>query len=246
MGLANMLSKENRAWWRTNRCWIQCLIWLFFLNGSMIANLANGQHPEDAVGNFLYVAGAVLPIGTILLGQESILKERQSGTAAWVLSKPIHRSAFLLAKLITYGLGFLVTAVVFPGVIGYFYITVVGKLAVPVAGFAGAMGLVYLNLLFYLTLTLMLATLFRGRGPVLGISLFVAWFFLLGEPAIWLGNFTPWWLLIPRGGFGDIPSLGRRLALGEPLPTLAPIIATGLWCVLFIVVILFRIRREEF
>ncbi len=40
----------------------------------------------------------------------------------------------------------------------------------PVAGFAGAMGLAYLYLLFYLTLAMMLATLFSGRGPVFGIA----------------------------------------------------------------------------
>jgi hypothetical protein len=34
---------------------------------------------------------------------------------------------------------------------------------------AGVMGLDYLNLLFFLTLALMLATFFNGRGPVLGI-----------------------------------------------------------------------------
>ncbi len=39
MGLANMLGKENTAWWRTRRWWTQCLIALFFLNLTMALNL---------------------------------------------------------------------------------------------------------------------------------------------------------------------------------------------------------------
>jgi ABC-type transport system involved in multi-copper enzyme maturation permease subunit len=120
MGLANMLAKENRGWWRTRRWWIQCLLWLVFLNG-LIANSKGGvKGIMDVVVGFLVVAGTVLPIGVIILGQDSILGERHSGTAAWVLSKPLRRHAFLLAKLIAYGLGFLVTGVVLPGFIAYF------------------------------------------------------------------------------------------------------------------------------
>jgi ABC-type transport system involved in multi-copper enzyme maturation permease subunit len=245
MGLANMLAKENRAWWRTRRWWTQCLLWLFFLNGSMAANLANGQYPENAILNFLYVAGAVVPIAAIILGQDSILGERHSGTTAWVLSKPLRRPAFILAKLIAYGFGFLATGVVFPGVIAYFYITVFGKLALSVAGFAGAMGLVYLNLLFYLTLALMLATLFHGRGPVLGITLFLVWSWML-PPSVWLADVMPWRLLIALGDHGVLPPLGGYLVRGLPLPTVIPIIATVLWCALFVAVAIWRIRREEF
>ena len=38
MGFANMLAKENAAWWRTRRWWIQSLIAIFFTLGSTVAN----------------------------------------------------------------------------------------------------------------------------------------------------------------------------------------------------------------
>jgi len=244
MGLANMLGKENFAWWRTRRWWVQCLLWLFFLNGLMAANLANDQAPENAILNYLSVAGAALPIAAIIMGMDSVLGERHSGTAAWVLSKPLRRPAFILAKLIAYALGFLPTAIVFPGVVAYIHLAAVG-LQLPIAGFTGTMGLVYLNLLFYLTLSLMLATLFHGRGPVLGITLILVWFWMI-PPSAWLADFMPWRLLIALGDNGALPSLSYYLLFSLPLPTLAPIIATVLWCVLFISVAIWRIRREEF
>ena len=117
---------------------------------------------------FLMMAALCVPFAAVSLAQDSILGEKHSGTAAWVLSKPLRRPAYILAKLIAHGLGLLVAWVVLPGVVAYL------QLAEPSGGFftplriAGVMGLDYLNLLFYLTLALMLATLFNGRGPGAG------------------------------------------------------------------------------
>jgi hypothetical protein len=91
----------------------------------------------------------------------------------------------------------------------------------------------------------MLATLFHGRGPVLGITLFLVWSWML-PPSVWLADVMPWRLLIALGDHGVLPPLGGYLVQGVPLPTVAPIIATVLWCVLFVVVAIWRIRREEF
>ena len=124
--------------------------------------------------------------------------------------------------------------------------TVLFKVHLPVPGFVGAMGLVYLNLLFYLTLALMLATLFHGRGPVLGIALFLVWGFMITPLGVWLADVMPWRLLIDLGKNGALPALGGYLLQGVPLPTVAPIIATVLWCVLFTGVAIWRFRREEF
>lgn len=244
MGFTNMLAKENTAWWRTRRWWVQCLIWLFFLNGLMAANLADDQYPKDAILNYLYVAGVVLPIGVIIMGMDSILGEIHSGTAAWVLSKPIKRPVYILAKLIAYGLGFLLTAVIIPGAIAYLHLSIVG-LKLPVAGFIEAMGLVYLNLLFYMTLAIMLATLFRGRGPVLGITLIVVWFWMVPLSS-WLADVMPWRLLLTLGENGALPPMCYYLLSDLPLPTVVPIIVTLLWCVLFVAVAIWRINREEF
>jgi len=246
MGLANMLAKENVAWWRTRRWWIQCLIALFFLNFLMAMNLIVVGSISNAIDTFLLLAGTVAPVAALIMGQDAIQGERLSGTAAWVLSKPLRRPAFILAKLIAYGLGLLATWVVLPGAVAYLELAVLGKVHLPVPGFAGALGLVYLNLLFYLTLVLMLATLFQGRGPVLGIPLIVVWIYLITPLSVLLADVMPWRLLFDLGKNGALPALGGYLLKGVPLPTVTPIIATALWCVLFTGVALWRFRREEF
>ncbi len=265
MGLANMSAKEHRAWWRTRRWWLQCLIWLILLNGLTALVLKSiSSEPEVAVESrsgmpapmvetpavtalivFLAMSGIAVPIAAISTGQDTFLGERHSGTAAWVLSKPVSRTAFILGKLIANGLGFLATGIVIPGVIGYLEITILGRAQLPWLAFAGAMGLVYLNLLFYLTLAMVLGTLFNGRGPVLGITLAL----LIGYQLIlmfapWLAEVMPWTFLGSAGQGGS--PLAVLLAQGQPLPTVAPIVAAVLWCMLFVVVAIWRFGREEF
>jgi hypothetical protein len=241
MGLANMLAKENHGWWRTRRWWIQVLLWLIILNLGSATDLHMGM-PD----NFLFVAGLVLPIAAIVLSQDAILGERHSGTAAWVFSKPLRKPAFLLAKIIAYGLGFLVTGVLLPGGIACLQIIIGDSSVSLLPRFAASLGLVYLNLLFYLTLALMLATLFQGRGPVMGIPLFISFLWMIPDSTR-LAEFMPWVLVTPVGaGNGALPPLTGYLLSGQPLPTVAPIIATALWCVWFTAVAFWRIRREEF
>src|SRR5512136_2160535 len=241
MGLASMLGKELAAWWRTRRGWIQCLVALLLLNGELAINLRGGRGTPNAVENatlaLMITAALCVPFAAISLAQDSILGEKHSGTAAWVLSKPLRRPAYVLAKLIAHGLGLFVAWVALPGVVGYL------QLLKPAAGhftplrIAGVMALDYLNLLFYLTLALMLATFFNGRGPVLAISLGLAWagpMPFISAPiqkyASWLYDVMPWKMLMD---FDTYQPLVKYLANGLPLPTVAPIIATALWCVLF-------------
>jgi ABC-2 type transport system permease protein len=239
MGLANMLAKENVAWWRTPRWWTQCLIALFFLNFMTAMNLIVVRSISNAVNNFLFIAGVIAPVAAIIMGQDAIQGERLSGTAAWVLSKPLRRPAFILAKLIAYGLGLLATWVVLPGAVVYLEFEVLSNVYLSIPGLTAALGLVTLNIIFYLTLVLMLATLFQGRGPVLGIAIFLVWGWMIKPLGVLLVDVMPWRLLIE-------PALGGYLLQGVPLPTVAPIIATAVWCVLFTGVAIWRIRREEF
>lgn len=249
MGLANMLAKENAAWWRTRRWWLLCLLALVLLNGNIALNVRGSIRIMEAALAFLQSAAFIGPIVAVSLGQDAILGERHSGTAAWVLSKPLRRPAFVLAKLGAHAPGLLATCCMLPGVVAYYQLTTNGLTDLPLAGFAAAMGLVYLSVLFYLTLAVMLATLFDGRGPVLGITLgvlFSAFPFATG-PILKLvpgaKAVMPWLLL---SGVGSDASLPECLALGKPLPTTTPIIATALWCVLFAVVAIWRFHREEF
>ncbi len=268
MGFANLFHEANGSFWRTRTWLVQVVLWLIMLNGMFaiflwktppevgaetVASIESLSSLEaiqqdltaSAFAVFLVYCGMGLPIAAIIFGQDAIIGERQSGTAAWVLSKPVSRPAFILSRLLARTIGILVTGVVIQGVIAYIQVSFKIGAPWPIAAFWGAMSLVFLNFIFYLTLTFMLGTIFKSRGPVLGIGLAMA---IVG-PAIlakmlpFCNVFTPWSFLLPVSE--DMP-LGLALAFGQPLASVTPIVGTVLACLVFTVVAILRFRREEF
>jgi ABC-2 type transport system permease protein len=246
-GFGNMLRKELGQWWGTRAWWIQTLIWVLILNGiTTIIMLTESGAPaemtmlQEVVQTFLPMGVGAIGIGVVVTVQGAIVGEKQLGTAAWVMSKPASRAAFILAKAVAYAIGFGVTAILIPAVI--FYIEVGQLVDAPLAlqPFLIGLAVVALSLLFYLTLTLMLGTLFSSRGPIagIGIAIIMTGLLLKGLIPTAVLMFTPWFL----------PDISSGLALEMPLPPIwpIPILATSIWIVVMTAVALWRFGREEF
>src|SRR5438132_398910 len=177
-GFANMLRKELRDWWRTRFWVVQSLIWLAVLNGlvalaafSRSATLG-GPGPATGLQAFFVISPLFGPIGVAVLAQGAIVGEKQSGTAAWVLSKPVSRSAFILAKLLALGVGISAIVVALQGLVAFaLSAAATGSSPAAPVPYAFALGLLALHLAFYITLALMVGTLFGSRGAVIGIAL---------------------------------------------------------------------------
>jgi ABC-2 type transport system permease protein len=130
------------------------------------------------------------------------------------------------------------------GLIAFIQIRAAGG-TVTLGGFAAGLGLLFLNLLYYYSLTLMLGALFHSRGPVIGIPLAVVFGYqLVLGLAPWLGQIMPW-ALTNMAGVNAVP-LTVAAALGMPLETPWPIVGTLVGCVVFVAVALWRFEREEF
>src|SRR5262245_3367522 len=178
-GFANLLRNENRMWWGTRKWLIHLLLWLVVLNGlTLLIGLTEGQETnnpvplyETLIQVFFGVGVFATTIGMITTAQGAIVREKQLGTAAWILSKPVSRSAFVLAKLVAYALGFLSLAIVLPSAVFYGQSVFLAGRAPDLASFLGGMGLMALHTLFYLALTLLLGTFYNTRGPIGGIAM---------------------------------------------------------------------------
>ena len=266
MGFTNLFHGASAEWWHTKKWLIHIVVWLLFLNGMLASFLwkdsagasetaasfeslnsmaAVQQDPIlSAFVVFLVFSGMALPVAAIIAGQDAIIGERQSGTAAWVLSKPVSRPAFVLSRMVSSVIGIFVTGVVVQGMVAYIQLSLRIGSPWPITGFLGMVGLLSLNLLFYLALTYMLGSLFTSRGPVLGISLAMA---LIGPVVLnWMPifkDFTPWAFFIP---LTDEVPVGLAIALGQPPASVSSIICTALACLVFILVTLLRFQREEF
>ena len=244
-GFSNLLTKENGRWWKTRRWLYQIVIWLVIVNGLMALIVAStpNMKPDDVLAGFLKLWGLVLPIGVVILGQDAIIQEKQSGTAAWILSKPASHHAFILSKTAANALGILVTMIMVQGTVGYLQIWFSTGKAYPVPLFIGALGMVFLSLLFFLTLTIMLGTLFNSRGAVISIPFVLLFGVQVLRFSSGLAEIMPWNLTTSLSA--GKPALGLMLIQGLPLPSLTPLFATVLWCLLFTCISLWRFNQEE-
>jgi ABC-2 type transport system permease protein len=108
-------------------------------------------------------------IAAILLAMGSVAGEKESGTAAFVLTKPATRLAFLLAKFGGLGLTLLV-AVAAAGAGAYLY-TAVLFAAPPALGFSAACLVLLLGPLELAAVTFLGSTLVRSAIPAAGLGL---------------------------------------------------------------------------
>jgi len=186
------------------------------------------------------VGAFAIGIGVVLTIQGAVVGEKELGTAAWVMSKPVSRSSFVLAKLIAYSVGFLATALLIPSLIFMVQAQFLLPVSLDYGQFALAVGIVALSVLFYIVLAIGLGCMFKGRGPVagLGIGLVLVGQFFKGMLPMPLVMATPWLL-------GDVAT-SYALASPPDFNRMVPISVTATAAVALVCLAIWRFHREEF
>jgi ABC-2 type transport system permease protein len=136
----------------------------------VVPSLAPLDNFGMAIGTQVFILAAILAVAGLMA------KERESGTLAWVASKPVSRTSIWLAKWSSASVMLAVTAVVVP--IAATVATIVVLYGAPdpfavAAITAGAVALV----VFYAALGLAIATVLPGVVPVVAVSfaVFALW-----------------------------------------------------------------------
>lgn len=250
-GYRTLLAKELREAWRTSRLPVTLLV--FFLLGAL-SPLAAHYTPEllkGAVGNGIQITSAaptlkdaitqyIKNVGgngfliAIVLAMGSVAREKERGTAAFLLTKPVSRLAFLAAKFtalfITLWLGMLVATVTAYAYTVYFF----G--ATSVWAFTQMALLTGLSTTAFLALTFLASALTRSTVAAAALG-FAAWIILA------LLGISPKLLPNTPGGLND-PA--QALALGTTPQHLAqPIIATIALIVVALALTQFAFSRQE-
>jgi len=252
-GLGNLVQGEFSSWFRSSRWWKHILIWFSSINVMMII-MAYAESESAAAGAegppilFMYgiFGGMFVAFGVMIIMQRVIVGEKRRGTAAWVLSKPVTRTAFVVSRLIVNCSAILLTSVLVPGVIVYVTIgalTAVGWLS-PL-GFLAGVAMIGLHTLFWLTLTLMMGTFLESSGGVIGIPIalfFALWFVPSMIPQILY--VSP--LMLAFSPTELMNSLAISFMTGTPVFSWLPLISTVVFCIAFVAVAIGRFNRQEF
>ncbi|MHA2290395.1 MAG: ABC transporter permease, partial [Promethearchaeota archaeon] len=169
----NLLSIEFGGWWKSKSWLIMTIIWVGIIDGVLIMLLIN--ETEFDIGSTLsfygLFGGLFPPIAIVLTMQDSIVGEKKSGTAEWVLSKPVSRKSFILAKWIGNSLNVFITIALFPGLVAYFMISAFYGYWLFFPSFLLAITVLSLNLIFFVTFTLLFGTFLNSPGAVAAVPI---------------------------------------------------------------------------
>jgi ABC-2 type transport system permease protein len=207
-GYSILLIKEIREQWRTGRLPVVAVIFLLFglaspvlakytpdivkLAASSIDIHVPTPTIKDAVAELIKNLSQVGVLTAILIAMGSVAGEKESGTAAFVLVKPVSRFAFLAAKFSGLTMT-MAAAVVVCGLAAYLYTDLL--FAPPsVLGFGAGCLIILLGLLEIAAVTFLGSTLVRSSIPAAGIGLVAVVVAGIASSLPNLGHFTPFGL----------------------------------------------------
>lgn len=179
-----LLVKELAEQWRTGRLPVVAVIFLIFgltspvlarytpdivkLAASSIAIHVPTPTMKDAVAQLVKNLSQLGALVAILLAMGTVAGEKESGTAAFIIVKPVSRFAFLAAKFSGLAMTML-GAVGVCGAAAYLYTALL--FAVPsVPGYIAACLLMFLGLLVIASLTFLGSTLSRSAIPAAALG----------------------------------------------------------------------------
>jgi ABC-2 type transport system permease protein len=250
-GFGLMLRKEVREQVRTMRLVVVVAVFAIFgLLSPVVARYTReiveavgggqfgGMIPEptvaDAVIQFTKNVGQFGVVIAILVTMGAVATEKERGTAAFLLTKPIGRGAFVAAKVVAIG-ALLALALAAAGALCWIYTTILFE-PLPVAAFAGAVALVWLSLAVFAALTFLASVATRSAlvagGAAFGLFLVVG--ILSALPGI--GPYLPTSLW----GAADALALGT-----VPDPLLGPVVVNVALIAVVLGLAWWGFRRQE-
>ena len=253
-GLGNLLQGEYSAWFKSSKWWKHLAMWFSIINLMMVILILastkiaqeGGEMPEPI---FMYgiFGGMFVAFGVMIIMQRVLIAEKHSGTAAWVLSKPVTRTSFVVSRLVVNSIAILLTSVIVPGVI--FYITLglfsdTGWLS-PL-GFIAGLLMISLHTFFWIALVLMMGSLFESMGVVIAVPMVLFFIFWMGTGVVPVLIYISPLLLSFSPAPEQMSALSVSFMTGAPVFSWLPLIATVVFSVIFVAVAIWRFNRQEF
>jgi len=180
------LRKELLGQWRSYRLLVASVVLLAFgllspltaklmpelfklvPGGEQIAQLIPPPTIQDAVAQYIKNSDQFALILAILMAMGAVAQEKDKGTAALILAKPMPRAAFLLAKFASLGTT-LAMGLALAGAACYYYTWILFG-AIPPAAWLALNGLLLAIVLMYVALTLLCSTLAKSQAAAGGLA----------------------------------------------------------------------------
>lgn len=253
-GLGNLAQGEYSAWFKSSRWWIHLILWFAIINGMMgMMIYATAQAAKEGNAGppmlimYGFFGGMCVAFGVMIIMQRVIVGEKRSGTAAWVLSKPVTRTAFVVSRLVVNSIAILLTSVIVPGVILYITLGLFSDLGwLSPFGFAAGLVMFSLHAFYWIALVLMMGTLSESSSVVIAVPMALYFAFWMGSGLIPGLIYISPLLLTFSPDPDNINSVAASLMAGWPVFSWLPVISTAAFCFIFIAIAIRRFNRQEF
>ncbi len=186
-------------------------------NGEEIAALLPLPSVNEAVEQYLGNLSQFGVVIALLVTMGTVAQEKDKGTAALMLAKPLPRGIFLLAKLVAIALTFAVSFTL-AGAACYYYTLILFE-AMDIAAWVALNGLMFLLVLVYIALTLLCSTLTKSQVAAGGMA-FGATIILASVSAVpGIGEYLPgqlisWGVALMAGSSAAYwPALGVSIGI---------------------------------
>jgi ABC-2 type transport system permease protein len=253
-GLGNLLQGEYSAWFKSSRWWKHLILWFLVINLMMVIMIiasaeAAKEGSEGPPVLFMYglFGGMFVAFGVMIIMQRVLIGEKHAGTAAWVLSKPVTRTAFVVSRLVVNSIAILLTSVIVPGVILYITLGLFSDLGwLSPLGYLIGLLLIALHTFYWIALVLMMGTLTESSAAVIAVPMALYFLFWLGADTIPGLIYISPLLLTFSPSPETMNALSIAFMLGEPIFSWLPLISTLVFSAIFIAVAILRFNRQEF
>ncbi|MEM7713492.1 MAG: hypothetical protein AAF349_07935 [Cyanobacteria bacterium P01_A01_bin.68] len=229
-----------------NKRWILSLIIWMSLSAVPTISLAGGNSSPSVsqglgmLSLFLWLGTTPMWIGTIVISQGAIVEEKLTQTLFWIFSKPLSGSAFVLGKFAAYALFIAVMMLGIPALAVGLFAVLYGLTINYLLGYISSILMIYLLLLFILSLTLMLGTFFQKISSVTAITFMI----YIGGASL---NVNKYLRLIEPYSFAALQRYAVQTAAGSfPMQASFAIAVTLLLIIMFLFIASWKMERYEF
>ena len=180
------LRKELMEHWRTSRFMVLAIVLTLFglispllaknipeilkavPGGEQFAGLVPTPTITDAISQYIKNISQFGIFLALLLSMGAVVNEKEKGTAALVLVKPLPRGIFILSKFLSLVIIFFISLLL-AGMGGYYYTTLIFSQP-DISAWITLNLFLWLVMLVYIAITLLFSTLVRSQAAAIGLS----------------------------------------------------------------------------
>lgn len=204
------------------------------VGGDQLTGIVPDPVVADAAVQFTKNLGQFGVLAAILVTMGSVAGEKDHGTAAFLLTKPVTRGAFLGAKVVAIA-ALLALGTIVAGVLCWIYTAILFE-PLPVVGFVGTVFLVWLSLAVFAAITFLASVVARSAlvAGGIGIAALLVAGILSALPVVGPHMPTGLW------GAADVLAVGS-----VPDPLLGPVVVNSVIIVIAVGLAWWAFRRQE-